>query len=456
MPPVRRSGDHPAVDGVDDHPAAHPTGLPEPTPVRSQFRMDISPLRVSRDFRLLLASGAITMLGSFVTYVAVPVQIKELTGSYLAVGLVTAAEFIPMVLFGLYGGALADAVDRKRMVVLCELGMLIGSAGLLVNALLPDPALWPLYLIAATVAALDSLQRPSLDGLLPRYVPHHMLTAASALSGFRWSLGGILGPLLGGLIVVSGGVAAAYTVDVVTFGISLLLLVRMRHSPAPAEASRAGFRSIAEGLRYAAGRPDLLGTYLVDIVAMLLAMPMALYPFLADELAAPWSLGLLYSAGAVGALLASVTSGWTSHVHRHGMAIVLAAGTWGAAVGLAGVAIGAGGAALPIVLVCLTVAGAADMISGVFRDTVWNQSIPDRLRGRLAGIELLSYSTGPMLGNARAGLMAQAGGLRFAIGAGGLLCLGAVALTAALMPAFRRYDARTDQHVRAERERRAA
>jgi MFS family permease len=418
--------------------------------------MDLSPLRASRDFRLLLASGAITMLGSFVTYVAVPVQIKQLTGSYLAVGLVTAVEFIPMVFFGLYGGALADAVDRKRMVVFCELGMLLASAGLLVNALLPEPALWPIYLIAALVATLDSLQRPSLEGLLPRYVPHHMITAASALSAFRWSLGGILGPLLGGLIVVAGGVASAYAVDIVTFGISLLLLVRMRRSPAPPDASAPGFRSIAEGLRYAAGRHDLLGTYLVDIVAMLLAMPVALYPFLADELDAPWSLGLLYSAGAVGSLMASATSGWTSHVHRHGMAVVLAAGTWGGAVALAGLAISAKSGALVIVLACLTVAGAADMISGIFRDTVWNQSIPDHLRGRLAGIELLSYSTGPMLGNARAGLMAQLGGVRFAVGAGGLLCVGAVALTAALMPSFRRYDARTDEHVLTERERRTA
>lgn len=422
----------------------------------SRLRMDLSPLRASRDFRLLLASGAITMLGSFVTYVAVPVQIKQLTGSYLAVGLVTAVEFIPMVLFGLYGGALADAVDRRRMVVLCELGMLLASAGLLVNALLPTPALWPLYVIAAVVATLDSLQRPSLDGLVPRYVPHQMLTAASALSAFRWNLGEILGPVLGGLIIVAGGVAWAYAVDVATFGLSLLLLVRIRRSPAPPDASRPGLRSIVEGLRYAAGRNDLLGTYLVDIVAMLLAMPMALYPFLADELAAPWSLGLLYSAGAVGSLLASATSGWTSHVHRHGIGIVLAAGIWGTAVGLAGLAIGTGTAALPIVLLCLTVAGAADMISGIFRETVWNQSIPDHLRGRLAGIELLSYSTGPMLGNARAGLMAHIGGLRFAIGVGGLMCVGAVALTAALMPSFRRYDARTDEHVRAERERRSA
>lgn len=420
------------------------------------MRLDISPLRASRDFRLLLGSGVITMFGSFITYVAVPVQIKELTGSYLAVGLVTAVEFIPMVVFGLYGGALADAVDRKRMVVLCEVGMLVASVGLLVNALLPSPVLWPLYVIAAVVATLDSLQRPSLDALLPRYVPHQMLAAASALSAFRWSLGAILGPMLGGLIIVAGGVAWAYAVDVATFGLSLLLLVRMRRSPAPAEAVPAGLRSIVAALRYAAGRKDLLGTYLVDIVAMLLAMPVALYPFLADELDAPWALGLLYSSGAVGSLIASGTSGWTSHVHRHGGAIALAAGTWGAAVGLAGLAIGMGEAALPVVLVCLTVAGAADMISGVFRETVWNQSIPDHLRGRLAGIELLSYSTGPMLGNARAGLMAQVGGTRFSIGIGGLLCVGAVALTAALMPTFRRYDARTDEHVLAERARRAA
>ncbi len=441
----------------DSHPAAHPTGLPEPpSGIWSRMRLDISPLRASRDFRLLLGSGVITMLGSFITYVAVPVQIKELTGSYLAVGLVTAVEFIPMVVFGLYGGALADAVDRKRMVVLCEVGMLVASAGLLVNALLPSPALWPLYLIAAVVATLDSLQRPSLDGLMPRYVPHQMLAAASALSAFRWSLGAILGPVFGGLIIVAGGVAWAYAVDVVTFGLSLLLLVRMRWSPAPPEAARPGLRSILEGLRYAAGRKDLLGTYLVDIVAMLLAMPMALYPFLADELDAPWALGLLYSSGAVGSLIASATSGWASHVHRHGLAIALAAVTWGAAVGLAGLALGAGTAALPIVLLCLTVAGAADMISGVFRETVWNQSIPDHLRGRLAGIELLSYSTGPMLGNARAGLMAQVGGTRFSIGVGGLLCVGAVAITATLLPTFLRYDARTDEHVLAERTRRAA
>ncbi len=418
--------------------------------------MDLSPLRASRDFRLLLGSGAITMLGSFVTYVAVPVQIKQMTGSYVAVGLVAAVEFVPMIIFGLYGGALADAVDRKRMVVWCEIGMLLASVGLLVNALLPRPALWPLYLIAATVASLDSLQRPSLDGLTPRYVPHRLLPAAAALSAFRWNIGAILGPALGGFVVVAAGPAGAYAFDVVTFGLSLLLLVRMRRSPAPPDAERASLSSIAEGVRYALRRRDLLGTYLVDIVAMLFAMPTALYPFLADELHAPWALGLIYSAGAVGSLVASATSGWTGYVHRHGLAIVLAAAGWGVAIAAAGLLMATGAAALPLVLLCFVVAGAADMISGLFRSTVWNQSIPDTLRGRLAGIELLSYSTGPMLGNVRAGLMAQLGGVRFSIGVGGALCVAGVLLTAALLPSFRRYDARTDEHVLAEQTRRAA
>lgn len=449
----------PAVTGTEQHPAAHPTGLPEPPPPVqwwTRLRMDLSPLRVSRDFRLLLGSGAITTLGSFVTYVAVPVQIKELTGSYVAVGLVAAAEFVPMLVFGLYGGALADAADRQRLAVLCEIGLLLTSAGLLVNSLVPQPALWPIYLMAAAMAALESLQRPSLDALLPRYVPHQMMPAAVALASMRWNLGAILGPALGGVIIVFGGVGTAYAFDVATFALSLLLLVRMRRSPAQPDARPPGLGSIAEGLRYALRRRDLLGTYLVDIVAMLFAMPMALYPFLADELRAPWSLGLLYSAGAVGSLLASVTSGWTAYVHRHGLAIALAAGAWGVAVAVAGLAITESRAALPVVLACFVAAGAADMVSGLFRKTVWNQSIPDELRGRLAGIELLSYSIGPMLGNTRAGLMGQLGGVRFAIGVGGVLCVAGVAVTAALMPSLRRYDARADEHVRAERQRREA
>jgi MFS family permease len=233
--------------------------------------------------------------------------------------------------------------------------------------------------------------------------------------------------------------------------VSLALFVRVSRVPPTDAGQRVSAASVWEGLRYAAHRRDLLGTYLVDLVAMSFAMPQALYPFLADQLHHTRELGLLYSAGAVGGVLATLTSGWCARVHHHGRAIVLAATGWGAGMALAGIA-----PTFWLVLACLAVAGASDMISGVFRGTVWNQTIPDELRGRLAGIELLSYASGPTLGNARAGAMASVGGVRFSIGVGGLACIAGVGAAAVLLPSFWRYDARTDPHAVAERRRRAA
>jgi MFS family permease len=450
--PVTAANDYSAdgsTDGAEGpaSPAEH--GLRAPDQQRPRLRLDLAPWRASRDFRYLLCSGTITMIGTFATLVAVPVQVKQLTGSYLAVGLVAAAEFVPMVLFGLYGGALADAVDRRWMVVATEVGLLLCSAALLVNAMLPDPMLWPLYIVAAAVATLDSLQRPSLEGLVTRYVPHAMMPAAASLSAVRWNLGAIVGPGLGGLVVAVADVQAAYALDCATFLLSVPLLLRMTPSPPHPDAERAGLASIAVGLRYAAGRRDLTGTYLVDVAAMLFAMPHALFPFLADELDAAWALGLFFSAGAIGSTVAALTSGWTGHVHRHGLGVIVAAAGWGAAIALAGTS-----GSVAVVLGCLALAGAADMISGVFRSTIWNQSVPDELRGRLAGIELLSYTSGPMLGNARAGLVAQLTGVRFSIVSGGLLCVAAVGVLAAGLRGFRAYDAGTDPHVAAERARR--
>ncbi|RBQ14618.1 MFS transporter [Spongiactinospora rosea] len=413
--------------------------------------MDLGPLRESRDFRYLMGSGLITMFGSFLTYVTVPLQMKQLTGSYVAVGLISLVEFVPMVVFGLWGGAIADALDRRRIVLICEAGLALVAGLLTLNALLPHPQVWALFVLAPLLAALDSLQRPSLDAMVPRVVRHDQLTAAAALISFRWNLGAIAGPALAGLIVAAAGPAMTYGIDVLTYLLSLLLLWRVRATPPREDAAPATLRSLVEGVRYAVRRPDLMGTYLVDMAAMFFAMANALYPFLADELRAPQAVGLLYSAAAVGALLASVTSGWTRNVHRHGMGVILAAAVWGLAVLVAAFA-----PSLWLVFACLAVAGGADMISGIFRSTIWNQTIPDELRGRLAGIELLSYSSGPMLGNGRAGLMADLGGTRFSLGAGGVLCVGAVAAMAALLPKFRRYDARTDEHALTERARREA
>ena len=412
------------------------------------MRMDVTPLR-HRDYRLLVGAATISLFGSFFTMIAAPLQIKELTNSYVAVGLIGVAEFVPLMVCGLWGGAIADAFDRRRIVLVTEVVQLVCSAALMVNALLPDPQLWVIYAVAALAAGAVAVQRPSMDALMPQLVPHEQQGAASALLGLQHSSGEVVGPALGGLLA-AWSLPVAYGADVATFVVSLLLFTRVRPVPVSEHAERVSLRRIAEGLRYAAGRRDLLGTYVVDIVAMAFAMPQALYPFLADQLHAPHALGLLYSAGAVGTLLATVSSGWTSRVHRHGLAIVLAAACWGGGMALAGIAPG-----LWSVLACLAFAGGADMVSGIFRGTIWNQTVPDHLRGRLAGIELLSYTSGPTLGNARAGVMARLGGVRFSIGVGGLACIGGVAVLAALLPSFVRYDSRTDPHAAAERARRS-
>ncbi|WP_432994145.1 MFS transporter [Dactylosporangium sp. CA-233914] len=408
------------------------------------LRMDVRPLR-HRDFRLLMGSGVVTMFGSYITIVAVPFQLKQLTGSYVAVGAVGVVELVPMVLSGLWGGAIADAADRRRVILWCEAGMAACTGGLVLNALLPHPAVWPLFVVAGAVATLDGLQRPSMDAMIPRLIPRDEQTAANALQGIRYQIGAIAGPAAGGVLVTTAGVPAAYAVDALTFLASIALLLRLRPVPPSAGAERPSLAAIARGARYAWSRPELLGTYFVDLAAMFLAMPMALYPFVADALHARWALGLLYAALPFGAMLVSLTSGWASHVHRHGLAVCLAAGVWGAAVAGFGLAPN-----IAVALALLVVAGAADMVSGLFRSTIWNQTIPDHLRGRLAGIELLSYSIGPTAGQLRAGLMAGAVGLRPAITAGGLLCVGAVAACTVLMPGFTRYDERTGPHHRAE------
>jgi MFS family permease len=412
----------------------------------ARISIDLSPLRSSRDFRLLFAGSMVSFLGSMVTYVTVPFQVKELTGSLVAVGLLGAAELVPLVLFGLYGGALADVVDRRRMVVLSEIGLCALSSLLLLNALLPNPQVWPLYVIVALMAALDGLQRPSLEALVPRLLAPQQLPAAAALSSLRGNIGMIAGPALGGLVATTVSIAAAYALDVATFLASLIALSLMHAVPPTRGGERPTLRGIGEGLRYAWGRRELLGTYVVDLAAMFFAMPTALFPFLADELDASWALGLLYSAGSLGSLAATLTSGWTSHVHRHGQWVVFAAAAWGGSIALAGLANDVLWA-----LVFLAMAGAADMVSGLFRLTMWNQTIPDQLRGRLAGIELLSYSVGPVLGQSRAGIVAAVTSVRTSIVSGGILCVAITALLAIALPALWRYDERTSPHAIRER-----
>jgi MFS family permease len=414
-----------------------PLALLEPLGPPRRLFVDLTPLRRHRDFRLLWLGQSVTFLGSMITYVAIPYQLYSLTHSSAVVGLLGLVDFVAMLSTAFVGGALADAVDRRRMVRLTEALLLVTSAGLFANAVASRPSVVALFVLSAFLTCFDSLQRPSLDSLLPRLVAKDELLAAGALNGFRMTLGMIAGPAIGGALIAGIGLASTYAVDVATFALSLVALQLMRAVPPPPDAERPSLRGIAEGLRYARSRPELMGTYLVDINAMFFGMPNALFPALAAGYGGAGALGLLYSAPAVGALLASTFSGWTARVHRHGLAVLWAAGAWGLAI------LGFGLAPwLWLALLFLVLAGSADMVSGLFRMTIWNTTIPDQLRGRLAGIELISYSTGPTLGNVEAGGVAALSGPRFSTGLGGALCVvGTLALALAL-PAFRGYDAR--------------
>jgi MFS family permease len=418
--------------------------------VLKKIAMDISPLRKFPDFRRLWTSGLISYFGSMITYVALPFQIKELTNSYIAVGLIGAVELVPLIIFGLYGGVLADKVDRRKMILYTEIALALMTFSLFINSQLDNPSLIWIYVVAGTFAALDGLQRPSADAILPRLVGHDDLPAASALMSLRWQTGVIAGPALAGILLATAGTGTAYLVDVVTFVISILFILRVK-SVKPFEKNLAPtISAMREGIKYAASRKDLMGTYLVDLAAMFFAMPTALFPFWADQLDANWALGLFYAAGTIGSVIVTLTSGWIKNYHHHGRAVFLAAIGWGAAITLAGTT-----NSLFLIIFFLALAGASDMVSALFRGAIWNQSIPDELRGRLAGIELLSYSVGPLGGQMRAGTFAAVTNLRTSVISGGLLCIGFVSIAAAALPKFRNYDARTNEFAVEQRKLRA-
>lgn len=411
---------------------------------------DLSPWRSSADFRLLWIQGLVAFFGSSMALIALPLQIAHLTDSPLAVGAIGAVELVPLIVFGLYGGALADATDRKRIILLTEVGLGVLAVVLLVNSLLPQPMLWPLYVVAAGVAALAGLQRPALDSLMARIVPHDQLTAAAALNALRWQVGAIAGPALAGVVVATAGTPTAYTITVVGFTASVLMCLRLSPAPPSHDAQKPSLRGIAEGARYAWSKPVLLGTYAIDLAAMFFAFPNAVFPFLATELHAEWALGLMYAAMPLGACLVGLTSGWASKVRRHGRLVVIGATGWGLAMTAAGLT-----SNVWLVLLCIVLAGGGDMLSGLGRSTIWNQTIPEELRGRLAGIEILSYSCGPQLGQVRSGAIAGWTGVRGAVWSGGAACVLAVGLLAAVLPKLLSYDSETDEDAlrrRAQRE----
>lgn len=414
--------------------------------------MDVTSLRESRDFGLLFAAGTVFYFGAMVSYVAIPYQIYILTRSNFAVGAIGLVELVPLVVFGLYGGALADHVDRRRLLIWTGIAQAGFTAVLAVNAFRDRPSVLVIFVTAALLASSSSMQRPSREALMPRTVRHEQIVAANNLTSLGMQIGVLVGPALGGLLVAYVGIGWCFLVDIGGLVVATLLFTAMRPYPHRGETTPPSLAGVAEGLRYALSRRDLLGTYLVDIAAMLLALPVVLFPALVEEVfRRPELLGLLYSAETVGALLATALSGWTVRINHHGRAIVIAAAAYGVFVGLAGLM-----PSIWLVALFLMFSGSADMVSGVFRSTVWNQTIPETMRGRLAGIEMLSYSLGPLGGQVRAGITADLWTVRGAISSGGFACVAGVTVTALALRDFWSYDATTDEYAVAERAARAA
>ena len=400
--------------------------------------VDVTPLRASRPFRRLWLGTGISAIGSQITTVAIPFQVYELTHSTLLVGALGGVALVPLLTVPLYGGAVADAVDRRRLLLLSDLALGLVSLALLGNALLAHPSVPLLFVGEVLSVAAYGFQRPARNAITPALVPPGMLTPAIAVEDAIFNLAHVGGPALGGLLVAGFGFAGAYGVDVATFAASLAAIWLLPIVPVGPDAERPSVRSIVAGFRYVRAKPVLLGIFVVDANAMLFGMPSALFPAFAHELGGGAGLvGFLYAAPYAGALAASLLSGWVSHVRRMGVGVCIAAALWGAAIAVVGLA-----ETVWLVLVLLAVAGAADYVSAVLRSTILLTATPDALRGRLSGIELAQVTGAPALGNVEAGVVASLTSVRFSIASGGVLTVLGTIATALALPALVRYDAR--------------
>jgi MFS family permease len=397
--------------------------------------MDLRPLR-NPEYRLLIIAELVSAIGTMVTYAALPYHMYRLTGSSLRVGLLGGAELIALLATAFIGGALADAVDRRRMGLVTDVFLAAGS-GTLATLAMRSPSPWMLYLVAAWMSAFSALQRPSMQAIGAKLLHRDEMGAAAALQMVGGSGAMIIGPAIGGIIIANWGLQWAYLFDVASYVASVLLLLGLPAMPPAPDAERPSVDRVIEGFRYARSRDELIGTYIVDFTAMVFGMPLALFPALADRFGGVQALGMLYAAPAVGTMIAGATSRWTRGVTRHGRAVMIAAAVWGLAIVAFGVS-----RSLWTALFFLALAGGADAISAVFRLTMWNQTIPDALRGRLASIELVSYSSGPLLGHVEAGGVAAAFGITASVISGGVLCVIGVVACGLALPGFTRYDAR--------------
>lgn len=408
--------------------------------------VDTRPLAVSRDFRRLWAGQAVSFLGTMITGAALPYQVYHQTGSSFAVGVLGVVELVPLLVFSLLGGALADNLDKRKVLLAITTLSLAGTTVLAVNSSLDRPQVWLLYLLGAVSSGIGAISFAVLRSLLPLLLDEDLRPAGFALQSTYGSFGMMVGPALAGVIIAAQGLTTAYAVDVVTYLAALASFAGIAPAPPVAAGAvgadarpslRALLASTVEGLRFMSRHSMVLSVFGLDLLAMTFGMPRALFPALAEHLGGgPRLYGLLWAAVAAGMFLASLASGWTSHVHRQGRALLMAVALWGGAIAVAGFV-----QVTALVLVMLAVAGGADMISGVFRSTIAAAVTPDELRGRVSGIEFAVYAGGPVVGDIEAGIVGGLAGVPFAIVSGGLACVAAAAVFAVRARSFAGYEA---------------
>ena len=399
--------------------------------------LDLTPLRRSRDYRALVAGLGISVLGSQLTTVAVPFQVYAITRSSLVVGLVSLAQLFPLIFGSLFGGSLVDAVDRRRLLIVVEAIGAAASAGLALNAD-TGPALWPLFVLPALTASLSGIDSSARNAILPGLVGMDLLPSSNAIFQSMFQTGAIVGPAVAGLLLAGAGVHWIYWIDAVSYLAALCAAAAIAPQPpsgAPGTAIRPGWRSTLEGLRFVRRSKPVQGAYLIDLNAMVFGMPRALFPALAATAfgGGAATVGLLYSAPGAGALLGALTSGWVGRVRSQGLAVTAAVLVWGAAITGFGVV-----RWLPAALLLLAVAGWADVLSAVFRNTMIQFAGPDGMRGRLMGVQMAVVAGGPRLGDLEAGAVANAFGDTVSVVSGGLACIAGALLVAWSLPGFTR------------------
>ena len=377
-----------------------------------------------------------------VTFVAVPYQLYSLTGSTLQVGLLSLCDAIPLIVLSAVGGTIADRLDRRKLVFRSEVGLLVVSALLAVNAFSGDPQVWALYVLAAVATSLWAIGAPALRAMMPGLVPPDQLAASQALQSIYSSTGAIVGPALGGLLIAAAGVGTTYAIDAASFVASLTAVLLVAPAPPREVVPQQALESLREGWRFLVRQRVILGTFVLDTNAMVFGMPQALFPAVAAQHfdAGAGVVGVLYAAPAIGSLAAALGSGWVGNVRRQGIAVAVAIVVWGLAIAGFGLA-----TALWVGVVMLAIAGLADEYSAILRSTILFGNTPDRLRGRMQGFELAQVASTPAIGNVEAGVVASLTSLRFSIVSGGVACaVGAVAILAAI-PSLVRYD--SSSHV---------